>query len=177
MICQIAKELEGLEKEKAEIHIDLHKTALKIPNWKTPGHVGKDGVWFKKFTTIHDRWALEMNRCHQKAHVPEWMTKGKNTLIQKGPLKITDRNNWTLITCLPMMWKILTAQLREEINNLLKSHGLFPEEQKECRKVSRGSGELLYIVIHLLNESKTRRGNLTMAWIDDKKAYDVVTQN
>ena len=60
------------------------------------------------------RLALEMNRCLQDAHVPEWMTKGKTTLIQKDPSKGTAPNNYRPITCLPMMWKILTAQIREK---------------------------------------------------------------
>ena len=34
--------------------------------------------------------------------------------------------------------------------------------------------ELLYIDQQILNESKTRRKNLAMAWIDYKKAYDMV---
>ena len=61
------------------------------------------------------------------------------------------------------MWKILTAQIREEIYNSLISRGLFPEEQKGCRKGTRGTGELLYIAQHNLNESKMRRKNLAMA--------------
>ena len=36
--------------------------------------------------------------------------------------------------------------------------------------------KLLYIDQHILNESKTRRKNLAMAWIDYKKAYDMVPQ-
>ena len=49
--------------EEAKIHIDLLKTTLKISNWKKPGHDGINDFWFKKFTSIHDRLALEMNRC------------------------------------------------------------------------------------------------------------------
>ena len=64
--------------------------------------------------SIHDRLALEMNRCLQDVHVPEWMTKGKTTLIQKDPSKGTAPNNYRPITCLLMMWKILTAQIREK---------------------------------------------------------------
>ena len=79
--------------------------------------------------------------------------------------------------CLPMMWKILMAQIREEIYFSLTSHRLFFEEQKGCRKGSRGIGELLYIDQHIPNESKTRRKNLAMAWIDYKKAYDMVPQS
>ena len=72
-INNITRELEGLEKSpKAEIHSDLLKTTLKkISNWKTPGHDGIHNFWFKKFTAIHDRLALEMNKCLQRAHVPE----------------------------------------------------------------------------------------------------------
>ena len=70
-----------------------------------------------------------------------------------------------------MMWKILTAQIREEIYFSL------PEEQKKCCKGSRGTGELLYIDQRILSESKARRKNLAMAWIDNKKAYDMIPQS
>ena len=123
-------ELEGLEEgPKAEIHIKLlKKTLKKISNWKTPGHDGIHGFWFKKFTSIHDRLALEMNRCLQDAQVPDWMTKGKTILIQKDPNKGTAPNNYRPITCLPMMWKILTAQIREEIYYSLISRGMNRKE-------------------------------------------------
>ena len=88
-------------------------------------------------TSIHDRLALEMNRCLLGAHVPGWMTKGKTTWIQKDPSKGTARNNYRPITGVPIMWKISTAQIRKEIYHSLTSRGLFPEEQKGCRKGSR----------------------------------------
>ena len=114
-------------------------TKKNISNWKTPGHDGIHGFQFKKFTSFHDRLALEMNRCLQRAYIPEWMTKGRTTLIQKDPSKGTTPNNYRPITCLPMMWKMLIAQIREEIYNSLRSRGLFPEAQKGCRKGSRGT--------------------------------------
>ena len=75
------------------------------------------------------------------------------------------------------MWKILTAQIREEIYYSPSRRGLFSEDLKGCCKRSRGTGELLYIDQHIVNESKTRRKNLAMAWIDFKKAYDMVPQS
>ena len=137
-------------------------------------HDGILGFWFKRFTSIPDRLVLAMNKCLQTAHVPEWMTKGRTTLIEKDTNKGTAPNNYRPITCLPMMWKILTAQIREEIYHSLTSRGLFPEEQKGCCKGSRGTAELLYIDKHIIDESKKRRKNLAMAWIDYKKAYDMV---
>ena len=92
-------------------------------------------------------------------------------------LKGTAPNNYRPITCLPMMWKILTVKIREEIYYTLKNRGLFPDEQKRCRKGSRVTAELLYIDQHILNESKNRRKNLAMAWIDNKKAYESWIRN
>ena len=73
------------------------------------------------------------------------MTKGKTTLIQKNPSKGTAPNNYIPVTCLPMMWKLLTVQISEKIYYSLTSHRLFPDEQKGCRKGSRGTAELFYI--------------------------------
>ena len=76
-----------------------------------------------------------------------------------------------------MMWKILTAQLREKSCCSLRSRRLFPEEQKGCHKGSQGTGKLLYTDQYILNESKTRWKNLAMAWIDYKKTYHMVPQS
>ena len=67
-----------------------------------------------------------MNRCVQKSHVPKWMTKGRTTLIQKDPCKETSSNNYKPITCPPIMGKILTAQIREEIYFSLKTANCSP---------------------------------------------------
>ena len=67
--------------------------------------------------------------------------------------------------------------MREKIYYSLTSHGLFPDEQKRCRKGFRGTAELLYIDQHILNESKTRRKILAMARINYKKAYDMAPQS
>ena len=56
-----------------------------IANWKTPGLDGIHEFWLKKFTSIHDRFSTEMNKCIEKTEIAEWMTKGKTTLIQKTP--------------------------------------------------------------------------------------------
>ena len=68
----MTRELEGLDEDpKAEMNIELvNKTLKKISNWKTPGQDGIHGFWFKKFTSVHDRLVLEMNRCLQDVQVP-----------------------------------------------------------------------------------------------------------
>ena len=134
--------------ERGNTHRTTRKDTKKS-NWKTPGHDGIDGFWFKKFTSIHDRLALEINRFLQDAQVPDWIAKGKTTLIEKDPSKGTSPINYRPIACLPMMWKILTAQIREEIYYSLTRRSLFLEEQKGCRKGSRRhSGVTLYRSTH-----------------------------
>ena len=51
---------------------------------------------------------------------------------------------------------------------------LLPEEQKWCRKGSRGTNDLLYIDGAVIKEVKSRNKNLAVAWIDCKKTYDMV---
>ena len=79
-------------------------------------------------TSIHDRLELEMNKCLRKAHVPKWMTEGRTTLIINDPNNVTAPNNYGTITCLPMMWKIFTAHIREKIYYSFASRSLFPDE-------------------------------------------------
>ena len=62
------KELEKLEEgPKADIYLELLKGTLKkIPNSTTPGYDAIQGFWFlKKITFIHDRLALQLNKCLQ----------------------------------------------------------------------------------------------------------------
>ena len=101
------------------------------------------------------------------------MTKVKTTLIQKDPLNCPKQ----------LQTDNLPTDDVENINSinkgidLLTSHGLFHKEQKGCRKVSRGTAELIYIDQLIFNESKTRRKYLAMAGINYIKAYDMVLQS
>ena len=71
--------------------------------------------------------------------------------LQKG----TALNNYRPIMGLPMIWKILTAQIRKIYYSLI-SHELFLEKQNGWHKETRRRGELLYIDQHILKESKMR---------------------
>ena len=85
-----------------------------------------------------------MSRYLQEAHLSDWMTKRKTTFIQKDPRKSIAPNNYKPITCLPFMWKILIAQIREMIHFSLTKCRLFPEQENGYCKASRDT-ELLSI--------------------------------
>ena len=126
----------------------LKAVLKKVHNWKTPDFDSIHGFWFEILTSIHDRLATEMNKCIHQTEILELMTKTKTILIQKDPLKGTAPTNYRPMTCLPMIWKILIAQIREQIYYLLTSRGIFPNEQKGCRKRTRDTDGLLYIQIN-----------------------------
>ena len=72
------------------------------------------------------------------------------------------------------MWKLLTGVIADQIYAHLDQEKLLPEEQKGCRKGSRETNDLLYIDRAVIKEVKSRNKNLAMAWIDYKKAFDMI---
>ena len=52
-------------------------------------------------------------------------------------------SNYRPITCLPLMWKLLTGMIAEDMYTHLEGRGILPEEQKGCKKDSRGTNDLL----------------------------------
>ena len=58
----------------------------------------------------------------------------------------------------------------DQIYGHLDQSKLLPQEQRGCRKRSRGTNDRLYIDRSVIREVKSRKRNLAMAWIDYKKA-------
>ena len=61
-----------------------------------------------------------------------------------------------------------------QLNKLYENQDLLSEEQKGCRRRSRGTKDQLLIDNGVIKNSKRRRTNLNMAWIGFRKAYDMV---
>ena len=95
-------------------------------------------------------------------------------LIQKDPMKGTQANNYRSITCLPIMWKLLTGIMGEKLYQHLERNGMVADEQKGCRNRSRGVKDQLLVDKAILKNCRRRMTNLSMAWIGYKKAYDMV---
>ena len=73
------------------------------------------------------------------------------------------------------MRKLLTGVIK--IYAHLDQEKLLTEEQKACKKDSRGTNDLLYIDRAVIREVKCRNENLGMGWIDYEKAYDRVSHS
>ena len=102
------------------------------------------------------------------------MTTGRTALIQKDQEKGNVASNYRPITCLPVMWKLLTGIISEELYTYLEETNTLPKEQKGCRRKSRGTKDHLLVDKMVMRNCKRRKTNLSMAWIDYRKAFDMV---
>ena len=97
------------------------------------------------------------------------MTKGKTTLTQKDPSKGTAPNNHRPITCLPMMWKILTAQIREK--NLLfanKTRIVSWRTERMPQRIQKHSKITLHRSTHpKWEQDKTEKSSYGLDWLQE----------
>ena len=94
------------------------------------------------------------------------MTKGKNTLIQKAPSKETAPNNYRPITCLPMMWKIRTAQIRRKNLLFAKKPQIIPLwTERIPQRIPRHSRITLHRSTHpKWEQDKTEKSSYGLDW-------------
>ena len=155
-IDTVKKELENTKRQE---NVDMSTTDVtrvikQMPNWKAPGPDGAQGFWLKAFSELHPRIAYFLQRCLEDEMVPSWMTKGCTVLIMKDPAKGDNPGNYRPITCLPLMWKTLTAMITEKLYNHLEEQDLIGEEQKGCRKGTRGTKDHLMLDKVILRDCK-----------------------
>ena len=153
---------------------ELKKQIKKIPNWKASGPDKVHGYWLKYFFNLHKTILDQMNQLLKTGTIPKWMTTGRTCLILKDKNKGNVVSNFRPITCLPVIWKLFTGILGEEIYRHLEMSNLLPDEQKGCRHECRGTKDNLMIDKMVFKNCKSRLTNLSFAWIDYRKAYDMV---
>ena len=146
----------------------------KTLNWKAPGADGIHNFWYKRFTSMHSQLAKNITMVIQNPEeMPDFLTHGVTTLIPKGS-ETNNPSNYRPITCLPTMYKLITSILTDKIYQHLESNKLLDEEQKGCRRGSRGCKEQLVIDATIMHTAKYQKKALYTAYIDYQKAFDSV---
>ena len=72
------------------------------------------------------------------------------------------------------MWKPLTGVIAESMYEYQERNNILPEEQRGYRRKSRGTKDQLLIDKMILQDCKKGHKNVAMAWVDRRKAYDLV---
>ena len=103
------------------------------------------GFWLKNFSSLHGRVRSQLKECLDSGFVPRWLTKGRTALLQKDKSRGNVASNYGPRTCLPLILKLLTGVIADQIYGQIDQQKFLPEEQKGCRKRSRGTNDLLCI--------------------------------
>ena len=85
--------------------------------------------------------------------------------------------NYRSIPSLNLLWKILTGIINGKVYDHLNQQKILPEEQKGCQRKTRGTKDQLLIHKAVIRNSRRRKTNLNVAWINFQKAYDMVPQS
>ena len=67
-------------------------------------------------------------------------------MLQKDKSKGNVASNCRPMACFPLMWKLLTFVIADQIYTHLDQEKLLPEEQEGSRKGSRGTNYLLVLI-------------------------------
>ena len=103
--------------------VDITKESLKnilgrMPNWKSPGPDLVKGFWLRNFNSLHGRVGSQLKKCLYSGFVSSWLTRGTTTLLQKDKSKGNIASNYRPITCLLLMWKLLSGVIADQIMNI-----------------------------------------------------------
>ena len=134
-----------------------------MPNWKSSAPDLVQGFWLNNFISLYERTRLQLKERLDSACVLSWLTRGGTSLLQKDKSKGNVAKNYRPITFLPLMWKLSTGVILDQIYAHLDQEKLLPEEQKGCRKGCRETNDLLYIDRAVIKKVKSRNRNLAMA--------------
>ena len=105
--------------------------------------------------------------------MPDWMDREKTLLIAKDGC-IGNTYQFRPIACLNTSYKLLTGVLAATLSEHVFGSAILPTEQKAFRKVESGCLDVLTIDTAIVEEAKKDRSNLSVAWVDYSKAYDLV---
>ena len=133
---------------------DVKRKLKSMPDWKGAGPDKIQGFWLKS------------------GDVPGWLVEGRTILVMKDSKNGTEVGNYRPIACLNLIWKLLTGIISDKTYDHLEKNKLLPEEQKGSRRKCQGTKDQLAIDRCILQNCRKRKTNLSMAWVDYKKAYD-----
>ena len=150
---------------------DVKRKLKSMPDWKGAGPDKIQGFWLKSFTAVHEVLATVLNEYLEVGDVPGWLVEGRTILVMKDSKKDTEMVDYRPIACLNLIWKLLTGIISDKAYDHLEENKLFSEEQKGSRKKCQWTNDQLVIDRCILQNCRKRKTNLSMAWVDHKKAY------
>ena len=99
--------------------------------------------------------------------------QGKDSIDPPGGMR-WEMEQFRPNACLNTSYKLLTGGLAGKISEHTLRLGILPAEQKSLCKGTRGCLDALTIDMAIADEVMRDKRSLSLAWVDYKKAYDLV---
>ena len=77
---------------------------------------------------------LQLKECLDSGFASSCLIRGRTSLLQKDKIRGNVASNYRPRTCLPLLWKLLTGVIVNQIYAHLDQAKLLPEEKKGYRK-------------------------------------------
>ncbi|XP_044755067.1 uncharacterized protein LOC123314020 [Coccinella septempunctata] len=169
------KETENYAMEDLKImEEDIKNVLKKANNWASPGSDKIHNYWWKNFTVTHSKLAEFFQRAlTEPSIIPEFFTLGVTHMLPKGHIS-PDPRAYRPITCLPTVYKILTGIITKHLWSHVSKHKILAKEQNGCRRDAQGCKELLTVDHLITKQARKKSRNISVAWIDYKKAFDSI---
>lgn len=154
---------------------EVHSALEGSKNFAAPGPDGINNFWWKKFPSSHRHLARVFNSwLNGEQPIPAWFVEGRTVLIPKTG-DLSDPKNYRPITCLNSCYKLFTRILYARIAKTVNPVFLNVYEQRGSKKGVAGCRENLLIDRCVTQDSIQYKRNLSMAWIDYRKAFDTTS--
>ncbi len=148
--------------------------AKSMSSWKAPGPDKIYAFWLKAFPKTNTLLKQKMWGIMDGVdEMPKWLIRGRTVLIPKEGFS-GRADQYRPITCLNTTYKLVTATLAGIIMDHVLENGAIPIEQKALRKGMRRCLDALVIDGTIAEEAKKEKRDLSVAWVDYRKAYDLV---
>ena len=159
-----------------EISLDLlQKVIAKTHNWKAAGSDKIHNYWYKKFYNAHSFLLIHINKFIKYPEtMPLFISHGITYMLPKSKTDLQNPANYRPITCLQNIYKIITSCISQLIYTHTDQNNILAEQQKGCRKHSKGCKEQLTIDAIVSRQALRRKRNIYTMFIDYKKAFDSV---
>ena len=133
---ELQSELDVTKQEKICITKEsLEKILCRMPNWKSPGPDLAQGFWLKYFSSMHGRGrSSQLKEYLDGGFVFSWLTKRRNALLQKDKSKGNIASNYRPITCVLLMWKLLSGVIADWIYGHLDQKICYQKNRKDAGK-------------------------------------------
>ena len=152
----------------------LRRKINEYSNFKAPGIDKIPNFYLKRITALHPHYAQAFAKIQKnEMESPDWLTSGNTNLLPKSN-ETHLPNKYRPICCLSTTYKWLTGIIADAIYDHLDTGNYLENEQKGCIRNKLGTKDQLLINKAILEDCKRRQRNLSMAWIDYKKAFDSV---